>query len=326
MTPAFGWEPSPAAARQNTGRLAEKTTAAIRAIFEDAGRENAVRGTAALDRLRRNPEFCHPELFHWYFQVRNGHLSGDESLNRMMRLSQVISDSRERAARSAAEIGVAIDTAPVGDGVAEALRHGAEYARRLAGDDVRLQPLREWSQDVTGRLKAALAMIRKFWPAAYKEMPLVVKKLIVYRGHAVIGFTDFRYHGSVFFKYEWLMKRKHLEEVAEDLIHEAAHVRLNSIMGATALFRNDDREIYPSPLRRDLRSMYGVFHQMFVLRRVVEWYHRLDRRSAIENRANIGENSDGFEQAYQVVKNHADLTPAGRAMMRAISIPKLAPI
>jgi hypothetical protein len=324
MTPAFGWEPSPAAARHDAGRLAEKTITAIRALLKDAGGDLAVQGATMLDRLRRNPQFCHPEVFHWYFQVRNGWLSGDEGLNRMMRLSQAIFDSRERAGRRAADIGVAIDTAPVGDGVAEALRHGAEYARRLAGEDVRLLPLREWSRDVTGRLKEALAMIRKFWPAAYQEMPLVVKKLIIYRGHAVIGFTDFRYHGSVFFKYEWLMKRKHLEEVAEDLIHEAAHVRLNSIMGATSLFRNDDREVYPSPLRRDLRSMYGVFHQMFVLRRVVEWYRRLDRKSLIGDRANLTENYGGLQQAHDVVRKHADLTPAGRQMMRTIAIRQLA--
>jgi len=294
-----------------------KTVAAIKAFATEPG------DGATLDQLQRSGAICHPEVFHWYFQVRNGLPSVTEHAGGMRHLPLLISESRERASQTAAELGVAIDIAPIGPGTAEALKHGAAYARRLAGEEVSLQPLSEWSPEVKARLKDTLAMIRQTWSEIYDELPLVVQKLIVYRGHAVIGFTDFRYHGSVFFKYEWLMKRPHLEEVAEDIIHEAAHVRLNAIMATTPLFRNDDQEIYPSPLRRDLRSMYGVFHQMYVLRRVVEWYRRLEQQAPLCRPQNLAENFEDFKQAYEVVKQHADLTPAGRAMLLAIHLSEL---
>jgi RecB family endonuclease NucS len=71
-------------------------------------------------------------------------------------------------------------------------------------------------------------------------------------------------------------------------------------------------------LRRDLRSMYGVFHQMYVLRRVVEWYRRLESRSMLRRAQNLTENCEHFMHAYGIVKKHADLTAAGCAMVQSI--------
>ena len=316
-TAAYSWTPSAPAARRDRRKLDAKTVAAIRVLLPDQDAESRT----VLDELRRNAQVCHPEVFHWYFRFRNEQKSESKYAREMKTLPLLISESRRRAARAQGKLGLPIDTDPLGPGVADTLRRGAVYARPLAGEDVLLQPLSEWTPEMTGRITEALTLIRAVWPQVCDEMPVVVQKLIIYRGHAVIGFTDFRYHGSIFFKHEWLMKRPHLEEIAEDLIHEAAHVRLNSIMATTPLFRNDDREIYPSPLRRDLRSMYGVFHQMFVLRRVVEWYRRLKRRSMLQHPENLADNYEGFMQAYNVVKRHAELTPAGRTMLREMQPP-----
>jgi len=318
MTSRYSWRPSTGEALRDRGRLAARTVKAIRELLGET--RWPAPGAPILEQHREDETICHPEVFHWYFQLRNNPRSRNDGLTE---LPVLVSESRRRAAETERELGLAVDTDPAGAGVAEALRHGASYARRLAGKNVCLEPLTSWSPDVKARLRTALGLVREVWPEVHGEIPLVVQKLIVYRGHSVIGFTDFRYHGSVFFKYEWLMKRPHIEEVAEDLIHEAAHVRLNAMMATAPMFRNDDREIYPSPLRRDLRSMYGVFHQMYVLRRVVEWYRRLDKRSLLCQPENLKENFEDFSQAFETVKRHADLTPAGRMMLRDIHLPSL---
>jgi HEXXH motif-containing protein len=318
MRTPYSWMPDDTAAARDQRKLASRTSLAIRALVRDTAPRQASVVTRVLTQLRTTGQVCHPDVFHWYFQLRNQRAQ-EEQLDQVTMLPLLVQESRQRAAASQREFGLNVDTAPMGPGVVEALRRGAEYARPLAGQDVHLEPIASWTPEMKRRITDALALLRAVWPEACDELPRFVRRFIVYQGHAVIGFTDFRYHGSIFFKYEWLMGREHTEEVAEDLLHEAAHVRLNALMGTTPLFQNDDQEIYPSPLRRDLRSMYGVWHQMYVLRRVVELYQRLQERSLLRHAANLAETCEGFDQAYKVVKEHANLTRAGRAMLRTMA-------
>jgi len=318
MKTLYSWMPDDAATERDQHKLRKRTAEAIRALVHRTAPTYASVVNGILHELRATAQVCHPDVFHWYFQFKNEALHREDLLKQVKGLPKLVRQSHQRAARSQRDLGFVVDTAPIGAGVASALQRGAEYAARLASEPIHLKPVETWTPEMKQRIKEALSLISSVWPEAYDELPHFVQKFVVYRGHAVIGFTDFRYHGSIFFKHEWLMHREHLDEVAEDLVHEAAHVRLNALMGTTPLFRNDDSEIYSSPLRRDLRSMYGVFHQMYVLRRVIELYRRLQARGLLCRRANLDASRGGFEEAFKVVKENADLTMLGRTMLKSM--------
>lgn len=296
------------------GRLAK----AIVDLLRDAAPQTVPSVCESLRILLDRHAVVHPEVFNWYFRLRTGALPVSVAIREFEALPAAIAESLRRADECERELGLRVDVSPYGEGVSEALKHGSQYAERIANERVHLDPLPELDADCKDRIKRATHLLGGVWPEVAAEIPRFVQKIIIYRGHQVIGFTDFRYHGSIFLKHEWLMKRPDVEAVCEDLVHEAAHVRLNSIMGATPLFRNDDREVYSSPLRQDLRSMYGVFHQMYVLLRVTEFYRRVRALGFLHVQERLAESCRGMLQAYEVVKRHADLTIAGKGLLSSI--------
>jgi hypothetical protein len=318
MRSSCSWRPGPERSAEDMGLLVTTTQRAIVDLLAVADRSKRRKVIGVLRQWKPASQICHPEVFHWYFEVRqNPGVATDYKVS-LNAVGSEVSESRARASQNEAVIGVPIDLASATEGVGAALRRGASYAQRLTQEPVQLTALSEVDKEARNRIGAACGLIRNVWPEVLEEMPVFVKKLIVYKGHAVIGFTDFRYHGSIFFKHEWLMRRNSIEEVAEDLIHEAAHVRLNAVMACTPLFSNDDSEIYPSPLRRDLRSMYGVFHQMFVLFRVAEFHRRLRGTGLLTEPCNLAHAASDFCMAFNTVKTHARLTRIGRSLVRSI--------
>jgi len=313
--PRGSWLPNGAQSVRDKNRLTSRASAAIKDLVQTLSPGHSQAVQQILRGLKKDSNVCHPEIFHWYFSLRQHPERAPEIIEDLFEVREAVVRSCDRAKRNLNNLGVCVDTSSDDAGVSEALRHGSLYAARLIDGPVALRPLGSPKDEVEARIRDAFELIRQVWPELLEEFPAFVQKLIVYEGHAVIGFTDFRYHGSIFFKYEWLMRRQFPEEVAEDLVHEAAHVRLNAIMGATPLFTNDDREIYTSPLRPDLRSMYGVFHQMFVLLRVSEFYRRLQRKSLMCCEQNLADRLTGFEEAYETVRSAASLTPAGLALV-----------
>ncbi len=329
MEPAdFVWRPSRDSALTEKIALAERIALAFRSLAKN----RAEMGTSVencLDRLRslgdtRGPAACSPDVFSLYFWIRD--IVRDKSCAHSLRsiiqdvdkLPMSVKNEQNRGIRNTERLGISVDLASGDSGELRSLDRGAAQVQKMSrAVAVALCPLLEPDAESLSRVKAGVLLMKSVWPEAYDEFAVVVHRLIMYHGHAVIGFTDFRYHGSIFFKHEWLMKRGSEVDIAEDLIHEAAHVRLNATMALTPLFTNDFREIYRTPLREDLRPMYGVFHQMFVLLRVAELYRRLDSTSlGLQDHFRIRRSQ--FVSALEVVKQNAALTPSGRMLLGSI--------
>jgi HEXXH motif-containing protein len=103
-------------------------------------------------------------------------------------------------------------------------------------------------------------------------------------------------------------------KLAEELIHEASHIRLNMLMAPREVVLNDPAERYQSPLRRDARPMFGVFHQVFVLSRILDFYRRVarvDSSQAGHVRAVARQLADGLG----IVQAHGRLSDAGLELL-----------
>jgi hypothetical protein len=323
----YSWKPSLTQARLDNGRLARATRQSILAAVESLASSQSNDFASALTRVAiaaggQPDSLCHPDLFYWYFQLKDSVASSDfsarEALQRLKRIPAQISSSAARARSCGRRYGLAVDVDDSGCGVQETLRNGERYVQRLTHTSVNLKAVPRLAPELSRRLRDAIALIKSVWPKALAEFPLFVRRMVVYRGHAAIGFTDFRYHGSIFFKHEHLMSHPAITGVAEDLIHEAAHVRLNALMAVQPLFTNDDRAIYPSPLRKDLRSMYGLFHQMFVLARTSELYRRIGDITTFDCRKDFCKSMEGMNFALATVSKHARLTAAGSQITESI--------
>ena len=64
-------------------------------------------------------------------------------------------------------------------------------------------------------------------------------------------------------------------KAADCLVHECTHALLFALSLEEPLVKNPVDECYPSPLRRDLRPMDGIFHATMVCARLSEFYHIL---------------------------------------------------
>lgn len=313
------WQPGVLAGTRDLKALEDRVSSAFDEYFPDAEKSKGKEIVRSCKRLRADGALLHPEVFHKYFNVPPP--STVEAVNRDFgQLGSCISESLARAKKTESWLGLRVDLQPALPGVDAALQNGARHVEKLVGQPVTLRRCSLLTRTFKGRLRKAVDRIAEFWPEVHDEFSRFVRVMVIYRGHAVIGFTDFSYHGSIFFKYEHLAKHRTAVSLAEELIHEAAHVRLNATMACTPLFENSFRPLYRSPLRPDRRSMYGVFHQMYVLTRVVEWYRRLLARQVPGAERAYRENLTKLKQAFATVRKHAILTLAGAELVDEIGV------
>jgi HEXXH motif-containing protein len=94
-------------------------------------------------------------------------------------------------------------------------------------------------------------------------------------------------------------------------------VRLNTVLSIRPMFLNPADARYSTPLRKDPRPMFGAFHQMFVLCRILEFYRRLSRqRSGYE--AKVEEVRSKLQSGWELVREHAQLTEPGESVVSSI--------
>lgn len=62
--------------------------------------------------------------------------------------------------------------------------------------------------------------------------------------------------------------------LAEAIVHEFYHNELNFLLEVSPLFLDDKKAIYYSPLRKDPRPLYGLFHAVYVLSGIAQFITR----------------------------------------------------
>jgi len=110
-------------------------------------------------------------------------------------------------------------------------------------------------------------------------------------------------------------------EMVQALAHESGHNLLFGLCADGPLVENDDRELYPSPLRQDPRPMDGLVHATYVSARMHEAVARLRKSGALSRDqegaadAAMASNRRAFADGMQVVERHGKLTALGARVM-----------
>lgn len=175
-------------------------------------------------------------------------------------------------------------------------------------------------------LEKVLHLIDRITPELVGEFYAVVSQLVMVsgssarRGFQFGGGSSYMLWGALFVNVDHA--RSDLEMV--DLIaHETAHLLLYGFCREEPLVRNPDSELYPSPLRQDLRPMDGIYHATWVSARMhyaMQAFSRsehLTRSEREEARHAAQQHRLEFLAGHGVVEGKADLTSTGRSLMEA---------
>lgn len=104
--------------------------------------------------------------------------------------------------------------------------------------------------------------------------------------------------------------------VLEHLTHEASHHMLFAMMAVDPLIAEDSDEArFMSPVRPDPRPLYGIFHQAFVVARLVALWRALLEEGEGWALDKLRFDTGRFDGTIPVLDQHATLTEAGQALL-----------
>lgn len=161
-------------------------------------------------------------------------------------------------------------------------------------------------------------MLLEAWPALLEEVETTLDCVLFFDAPRAIGFAHAQTHGAIFLRVSDLERTGRL---IEELVHEASHVRLDAIMMATPLLDLHDKARYSTPLRREPRTAFGLFHQLFVLRRIVDLHRRVTALFDTEERVRA---CDQFAQAWDTAQT-LNLTISGNSLLGTMRMTTDAP-
>lgn len=179
----------------------------------------------------------------------------------------------------------------------------------------KMELVEEISEDISILFTEALELVETCWPEMHTEIKENVKHIIFFKPPGLPFFSDFRVHGVIFASH---LKRP-LINVAEWLIHEASHIRLNTLMCARPHLIDDMKAIYPSPWRDELRPLYGIYHGCFVHSRLLRFYRFLIKdTSPFKTIAlkEIDRITGELEKGLLIITENANLTSEGMSLVK----------
>ena len=330
------WLPDPVRSKSIEDRFARRVSNAILALVSVANPERRAFVEGNLQRLAARNDgalpLLHPEIFLWYFELER---RVRKMISEPTRLEQHIAtmtdtvsrveESMTRARRPNSDI--AIDLwSRVGsmEGILRAAeRHVTEAYRPTTAERIDIVTP---SDSLVGHFFAGMEYLRATWPAVYDEINRFVRCAFFFEAQTTVAFTDFKVHGAIFINHGVATGAIAAHEIAEEILHEASHSRLNAELAVSPMFTNDPEQGFATPLRPDPRPMFGAFHQMFVLARLAKFYTLVDRKTGVmaRQRTAFGQ----LERAFDLVDKHAELTPLGKSVVESIrvALPGLAPL
>lgn len=132
------------------------------------------------------------------------------------------------------------------------------------------------------KIVRGLEIVRRECHGHYKDIVNFVRYIVLTRNASFRGSSSTYHYGMVYFCPE----RSWTEiDWAEELIHEASHQVLECVAFEDKLFDNDELALTPmfeAPIRKDLRPAFGVFHALFVVARIKQFYDSLEDKGALE--------------------------------------------
>lgn len=163
----------------------------------------------------------------------------------------------------------------------------------------------------------ALDLLQEVWPEALEEIRVFTRAIVPF-WHGYIRSSSIDSHlGCQFLNPTDLQAF----EICENLIHENAHNKLDSIMLLDPVLE-DSGQLYRSPWREDPRPMQGVFHGVYVFSIVAVYYQKalkhLSGDRAAKARKRLEELGGQLKDGYRTIAEEARLTHFGRNLLEEI--------
>jgi hypothetical protein len=217
---------------------------------------------------------------------------------------------------------IMLDEAVLGPGMA------ARYGRMMDTDAANPHRFFAPSEEQTGAfrplLEESLSLMQRGCPRIYAEFVELVDQIVLSGGTNLTTGEDFL-AGSSFTLWGALFLNpgtpRTVWSLLETLAHEAAHSLLFGIQISGPLVLNTDDELFPSPLRVDLRPMDGVYHATFVSARMHCAMQELLSSGLLSNEEAdfackaAARDRSHFLEGLRTVKKHGRLTRTGEAVM-----------
>jgi len=308
------WRPEPTGAALDRQHMAASIRQNFLRLGETLGAQDTI--TSRLSTFPHGEQgLQHPECFDLQNEVvarvRAGQAPTAEAFATMVEeTAAVVEASIARATDNAARLRGSFDLAPSRRGLGVLRRAVATRMPEKAGRAVLLDP----SGALLEPMRAAYQVLADAWPEAFAELQVFVDRILVFDFPGMLGFSGLEFHGGIFLRREDLADPIKL---AENILHEGSHVRLNAAMARTRYFVDDPRGRYASPLRTDPRPIFGVFHQMFVLGRMLHFHDRVSERLGVSHPQHAVVRRQ-FREALEAIEAHCALTDDGRALTAAL--------
>lgn len=172
-------------------------------------------------------------------------------------------------------------------------------------------------------LEKGIKYFNKSCPGPLKNIQTLVDRVFFVGSDSpeeshVLSMTGARTQGLIFINGEYGSSWVFL---LDKYVHEAAHTYLFLINQEELLVLNDQKNLYPSPLREDKRPMEGVYHAVFVLMNLLFAFGViLEKEELIEaDRREIEElietYSKGLIKGYGTVMQQGELTPVAKNLL-----------
>lgn len=184
-------------------------------------------------------------------------------------------------------------------------------------------PETAWLQ-AKGHFDRSLELVRKTVPNIHAEIEAFWSRIYVgisnpdSEGRKFGGVTSLVLWGGTF------ANATHYDsdlKAAEFLVHEATHALLFAAACDEPLVLNPPDELYPSPLRKDLRPMDGIFHATLVCARIAEFYSLLHGYDSVPNADDrtlfrlAQANAVKFLQGASTIEEFGRISPLGQDLL-----------
>jgi HEXXH motif-containing protein len=184
----------------------------------------------------------------------------------------------------------------------------------------------EHRTDSRKSVRAILKWLRLLDPASYGEIQNLISEIALIRTEKLNAGSSFPIFGCMYLN----VMRSNDDSLSylEHLIHETAHHFLFGIWTLDPVIVADGPTLHRSPLRREPRPLSAIFHQMFVLARVIRVWSIFQRNNVFPSLifrpySNYQNDTEGtnfkekFEIAQTIIRTHARLTAIGKRIFES---------
>ena len=168
---------------------------------------------------------------------------------------------------------------------------------------------------VKKRVRCALHSVRHVWPELHAELLRQIKMIVPYEGSYRRSFTNPEWQGIVFFNA--VAMEEDCVALIDILVHEAAHLYLNTYLSVATLHCAPRDTLMQSPFREGWRPVDAVFHGVFVFARMLAVRRRLFPNAPLQSESEV-EWLEKIHSGIFALRKEAMLSAAGSDLLNCV--------